>query len=176
MRIIGGQFKSKKITIPKAFNGRPTTDFAREGLFNVLQNQIEFEDVKFLDLFAGSGMISYEFVSRGSSHITSIDTSIVHCNFINKTFRELNAVKSHCYKKDALHYIRTTEENYDLIFADPPFDLEVLDQIPDLVFDNEVLNEDGMFVLEHSDKHNFSSHEHFIKEKKYGHVRFSFFE
>ena len=175
MRIIGGEFKGKRYTIPKSFKGRPTTDFAKEGLFNVLSNIIDFEKVSICDLFAGTGAISYEFISRGAERIMAIDKSIVHCNFVNKMFSELKAVKCHCYKKDSFNYISNTENSYDLIFADPPFDAPRLAELPKLIFESDILNEDGIFILEHSRDHNFMDHPNFYQQKKYGHVHFSFF-
>lgn len=169
MRIVGGKFRGIRLKIPKAFRGRPTTDFAKEGLFNVLNNLVEYEDLKILDLFSGTGSISYEFTSRGSSHIMAIDKSIVHCNYINKMFREFESEKSHCYKKDAYHFIISTEQTFDLIFADPPFDDPDLTKLPNLIFEEKILNPNGIFILEHGERIGFGQHPNFMKEKKYGH-------
>lgn len=176
MRIVGGELRGRRYSPPKSFNGRPTTDFAKEGLMNILQNHLEFDGLSFLDLFSGTGAISYEFLSRGTEDIIAIDASIVHVNYVNKMFREFDAKKARCIKKDSFQFLLKTELTFDVIFADPPFDLDRLADIPQLVFDQGVLNEDGLLILEHSKEHLFDQHPNFVKEKKYGHVRFSFFE
>lgn len=176
MRIISGDFRAKRIKVPKKFEGRPTTDFAKESLFNILNNRIDFEDVKFLDLFAGTGAISYEFVSRGCPEVRAVESSIVHTNFINATFRELKAPSARCIKKDAFLYIANSSETFDVIFADPPFDMEGVSSLPDLIFRDQLLEKEGLFILEHDKEYNFSRHPLFIESRKYGHVNFSFFE
>ncbi len=176
MRIISGNFRAKRIHVPKKFNGRPTTDFAKESLFNILNNRIDYESVNFLDLFAGTGAISYEFVSRGCLEVRAVDSSIVHTNFINAMFRELKAPYARCLKKDAFMYIANSSETFDVIFADPPYDLTDLDTLPDLIFRDQLLKKDGIFILEHDKEYNFSRHPFFLESRKYGHVNFSFFE
>ena len=176
MRIIGGSFKGKRIQPPKSFRGRPTTDFAKEGLFNTLQNLVDIDEIKVLDLFSGTGSISYEFVSRGCQDITVVDQSPVHCNFIRKSLDELDAKRAYCIRKDVFQFLMNSTEKFDLIFADPPFDLQRLADLPDLVLNNDLLEDDGIFILEHSSDNDFSSHPKLFNQKKYGHVNFSFFE
>ena len=176
MRVVGGELRGRRFSPPKSFNGRPTTDFAKEGLMNILQNKLDFEGLAFLDAFSGTGAISYEFLSRGTEDITALDSSIVHVNFVNKMFREFGATQARCIKKDSFNFFMQTDRQYDVIFADPPFDLDRLQDIPDIIFKQQILAEDGLLIVEHSKENSFTQHPNFIKEKKYGHVRFSFFE
>lgn len=177
MRIISGKFRRKSIFPPKNFKARPTTDVAKESLFNILENLVEIEDLEVLDLFSGTGGISYEFASRGCKHITSVELNYQHFSFIKKTIAELgleNEIKA--IKSNAFVFIQRIKEQYDLIFADPPYDLKNLETIPNEIFENKLLKKDGLLILEHSEQNNFSSHPNFTNHKKYGSVNFSFFE
>nr|WP_321410815.1 RsmD family RNA methyltransferase [uncultured Carboxylicivirga sp.] len=176
MRIISGFLKGRRFSPPKSFKARPTTDIARESLFNILVNRVNFEGLKVLDLFAGTGSISYEFASRGCEDITTVELNYNHYNFIRKTSQKLEIdrfIKP--LKADAFKYLQKSSEKFDLVFADPPFDLKDFETIPDLFFKQHLLKEDAIFILEHSDKKSFESHPHFKEVKKYGKVHFSFF-
>ena len=162
--------------MPRTFSARPTTDFAKESLFNILANRIDLEGASALDLFSGTGSISIELVSRGCSNVISIEKDPAHYNFICKV---MDSVKTdHCLpiKADVFKYISSCNSQFDFIFADPPYQLENLADIPDLVFGNDLLAPDGIFVLEHGSKNSFSSHPRFTDLKKYGSVHFSFFK
>ena len=176
MRIISGQNRGRKIKPPQNLPVRPTTDFAKEGLFNILANRVDFESLKVLDLFAGTGNISYEFASRGAESIKSIDTNNQCVAFIRKTADEIKFDTLHSIKTDVFKYLVNAVETFDLIFADPPYDLEEAINIPDLVFENELLNEEGILIIEHSRNFSFSDHPNFVEHRKYGNVNFSFFE
>lgn len=175
MRIISGNNKGKRINPPKTLPVRPTTDFAKEGLFNILNNKIYFDEITVLDLFSGTGSISFEFASRQAKQITAIDSNY-HCvEFIRKTAKELNYDKLRPLKSNVFKFLSGTQNTFDLIFADPPYDMEEIEKIPALIFDNHVLNEDGIFILEHSRNLSFEEHPHFSEHRKYGNVNFSFF-
>ncbi len=176
MRIISGKFKGRRISPPNNISARPTTDFAKEGLFNLLSNKIDFEGIDALDLFAGTGSISFELVSRGCENVTAVEQSERHCAFIRKTAEKLNIDNLLLIKSDVFKFIEKTRLQYDFIFADPPYDLLKLSQMPDLVFVNSLLSKQGIFVLEHSAKNNFESHPNFTHHRHYGNVNFSFFE
>lgn len=162
--------------MPHSFKARPTTDFAKENLFNVLSNYIDFEEgVRALDLFAGTGSISIELVSRGCDQVISIEKDRDHYAFICKIMRELKTDKCLPVRGDVFKYIRGGREQFDFIFADPPYELKGLETLPDLIFENNLLKEEGLFVLEHGKTNNFESHPHFIERRVYGSVNFSFF-
>lgn len=177
MRIISGKFKRKTIFPPKNFKARPTTDMAKESLFNVLQNTYEIDSLKILDLFSGTGSIAYEFASRGCDDVTAVELNFNHFNFIKETIKELKIENEmRVIKSNAIVFIRRIKEKYDLIFADPPYDLKDLDKLPDEIFDNELLNKQGLLILEHPENYSFTKHKYFTLHKKYGSVNFSFFE
>lgn len=175
MRIISGEFKRRRFDVPKNIKARPTTDFARENLFNVLENQIDFEGIAALDLFAGTGAISFELVSRGCAKVVSIEMHSIQYSFICKVMNELKTDRILPIRGDVFKYISSSREKFDFIFADPPYDLKELDQIPALVFERKLLAEDGLFVLEHSKNNDFSSMPQFREKRVYGSVNFSFF-
>ena len=176
MRIITGKYRGKQIHPPANLPVRPTTDFAKESLFNILNNLVDFEELRVLDLFAGTGSISYEFFSRGSSLVTAIDRD-PHCvAFINKTAGILNAENLEAVREDAFQFLKHPFGRYDLVFADPPYDMEGIDTLPDLVLSCCILYPDGLFILEHSRDHDFSKHPNFSQHRKYGNVNFSFFQ
>lgn len=177
MRIIGGDFKGKTITTLSSFKDRPTTDFGREALFNILNNYFYFEDINVLDLFSGTGAISFEFISRGTRNITAVDKNKRYVDFIERQakqiFKEeiLNTIKA-----DVFEFLKNHPLEYDVIFADPPYQMEEIKKLPELIFKNKYIKKDTLFILEHSKYYNFKDAEHFQKEKKYGHVHFSFFQ
>lgn len=177
MRIISGTFKGKRIWAPKKLPVRPTTDMAKEGLFNILNNHYYFDECAILDLFAGTGNISYEFASRGSKNITAIDANANCVKFIDKTADELD-FNIDSVKSDVLKYLERTKAKADIIFADPPYALSSEDfkRIVELVFDNRLLLEEGMLVVEHSSRTDLSDLKHFSNKRKYGGSVFSFFE
>ena len=176
MRIISGQFKGRRLQVPTNITARPTTDFAKEGLFNLLNNRIDFEGIDVLDLFAGTGSISIEFVSRECKSVISIEQNERHSAFIRKMCTELKITNLSLIRTDVFKFIDTCHAQFDMIFADPPYELVQLAQIPDLIFAKKLLKEDGLFVLEHSSKNNFDQHPHFVDHRNYGNVNFSFFQ
>lgn len=178
MRIIGGNFKGRKFYPPaKNWPTRPTTDFAKEGLFNILQNSFDFETLKVLDLFGGTGNHSYEFISRGCNDVTYVDRFRGCLAFVKKTAATLEIEdKINIVANDVFKYIKSCNHSYDYIFAGPPYGMPRLDDLPDLIFKHELLNPNGWFVLEHNPNHNFENHSHFVKSRNYGTTIFSFFE
>lgn len=179
MRVISGIYKRRRFDVPHTFKARPTTDFAKENLFNVLtSNYFDFEEdhVSALDLFAGTGSISIELVSRGCEQVISVEKDRDHYAFICKVMREVNTDKCLPVRGDVFKYVRDCREQFDFIFADPPYELPNLETIPDLVFFNSLLKENGLFVLEHGKKNSFETHPHFVEKRVYGSVNFSFFQ
>lgn len=176
MRIISGSYKGKRLTAPKTLPVRPTTDFAKEALFNILNNQIYFQDVRFLDLFAGTGNISFEFGSRGCEDITSVDSHYGCVKYIQQIAEELsftiNAVKS-----DAFKYTQIKHPPFDVIFADPPysFDFQSLSDLVENIFQQDLLNPEGMLIIEHTKQIDLSEVSRFQEARKYGGSVFSFF-
>lgn len=162
--------------MPRTFSARPTTDFAKESLFNILANRIDLEDATALDLFAGTGSISIELASRGCSKVVSVEKDPAHYNFICKVVESVKTDRMLPIKADVFKYITTCRTQFDFIFADPPYQLENIPEIPELVFGNDLLAPDGIFVLEHGSKNNFSNHPRFTDMKRYGSVHFSFFK
>lgn len=175
MRIITGQYKGRHFDIPRTFKARPTTDFAKENIFNVLQGYIDFEDATALDLFAGTGSISLELVSRGCKQVVSVEADRDHANFIRQCFKKLNEERDILVCGDVFRFLKSCHQKFDFIFADPPYALEDLAKIPDLVLNGELLNEDGIFVFEHGKNHDFSAHPRFLEHRSYGSVNFSLF-
>jgi len=176
MRIIGGTLKGKNILPPAGYKARPTTDFAKEGLFNTLCNEFCFEDISVLDLFGGTGSISYEFASRGCTDVICVEMNQVNANFIKKSVAALGLQKSvQVVHHNVFDFIPLCTRTFDIVFADPPYAIEGLDGIPDKVFEKGLVNEGGYLILEHPAEYNFSSHARFLKEKKYGNVHFSYF-
>lgn len=176
MRIISGKFKGRRISAPSTITARPTTDFAKEGLFNLLNNRIDFEAIEVLDLFAGTGGISIEFVSRDCKSVICVEQNERHCNFIRKICNDLKINNLSLLKTDVFKFIASCHTQFDMIFADPPYELENLAEIPQLIFRYNLLKPDGLFVLEHSAKNSFVGHPNFVDHRNYGNVNFSFFE
>lgn len=175
MRIIGGSLKGLRLNPPKNLPVRPTTDLAKEALFNILQNQIEFEGIKVLDLFSGTGNISMEFASRGAAQVISVDRSI-HCvNYLKDTSRQHKLEQIKVYKEDVFKYLQMETERYDLIFADPPYDLNKIPEISKIVFERNILKPGALLIVEHQSMQNLSNHPAFTEQRKYGHSSFSFF-
>jgi 16S rRNA (guanine(966)-N(2))-methyltransferase RsmD len=176
MRIIGGKYKGKTITPPSNFKARPTTDFAKEALFNILQNNFNIENIDVLDLFSGTGSISYEFASRGCKSLISVESNFNHAKYIEKQFELLQFTQAKVFKSDVFRFLNTCKQQFDIIFADPPYDLENIEEIYHSVFRNNLLTNTSYLIIEHSGKNDFSKFPHFYIMKKYGSVHFSFFD
>jgi 16S rRNA (guanine966-N2)-methyltransferase len=174
MRIIGGTFKGRTIRVPNNLPVRPTTDFAKEGLFNILNNRIVYPETKVLDLFSGTGHISLEFASRGASDITSVDSNIKCISFQRDMAGKLG-VSVNTIKADVFDFLKNKAAKYDLIFADPPYDLEEIPVIHQLVFEKGLLDKDGLLIIEHGPRTDLSGLPWFKQHRKYGNVNFSFF-
>jgi len=176
MRIIGGTFKSRIFRPGKNFKARPTTDFARENLFNILENRYDFENKKVLDLFSGTGSISFEFASRGCMNVTSVELDRFHHQFIGSVIETLGIKRIvKALNVDAFKFINRSSEGFDLIFADPPYELKQIAEIPNLILNSNLLNNEGLLILEHGKTNDFSSLPFFRELRKYGSVHFSFF-
>lgn len=175
MRIITGIYKGRRFDIPRTFKARPTTDFAKENLFNVLAGYMDFDDAHALDLFAGTGSISLEFLSRGCAQVVSVEADRDHYAFIKKCVEKLGSNKSVVIRGDVFRFVKSCRQQFDIIFADPPYALEKLPEIPDLIFSLGLLAEGGLFVFEHGKQNDFSRHPHFVEHRSYGSVNFSIF-
>ncbi len=176
MRIVSGIYKGRKINPPANLPVRPTTDMAKEALFNILRNNFYFDEVNVLDLFSGTGSISYEFASRGCEDITAVDINSRCVQFTGELIQKLEITGFKVIRADVFLYLKKQKQKFDIIFADPPYDLEEYHQIPEIVFKNELLNPNGWLIIEHPISVNFSRHEHFKEIRKYGKVNFSIFE
>lgn len=176
MRIISGTFRGRRLTPPKNITARPTTDFAKESLFNLLNNRMDFEGVDMLDLFAGTGGIGLEFVSRGARDVTAVEMAHTQQNFIISTCKQLGISNLRVVRGDVFRFINACYVQYDFIYADPPYALAELPTLPDLIFEHKLLKTNGLFVLEHSKTNDFSTHPHFVEQRTYGSVNFTFFE
>lgn len=177
MRIVGGSLKGKFIDPPAGFKARPTTDFAKEALFDILDNEYEFEDLKILDLFAGTGSISYEFLSRGAGHAWCVEMNPQNAAFISNQAKKLGlASRLTVVRHNVFEFLPLCTEKFDIVFADPPYALDDLDTIPDKVLQQGIIHPGGYLILEHGSEHSFSGHPMLKKEKVYGRVHFSFFE
>lgn len=178
MRIIAGKFKGRRFNPPAdKWPTRPTTDVSKEALFNILNNQIDFEATKFLDLFGGTGNHSYEFISRGCTDVTYVDKFPGCINFVRKTSKELG-IEDHIkiMQMDVFKFIESTRGQYDYIFAGPPYDLATMDTIPNLIFEKNLLLPDGLFVMEHNPHHDYSNDPRLVDVRNYGQTIFSFFK
>jgi len=176
VRIISGKYKGKILHPDKNFNARPTTDFAKESLFDILANQFDFEDIEVLDLFSGTGSISFEFASRGSKHIEAVDINYKYVSYISKIGRELKFNQLKVHRINAFQFIKICRKEFDIIFADPPYDMEGVDTLPEIVLNKKILKPGGVFVLEHSKNLLFAGNAHLIDHRNYGSVNFSFFK
>jgi 16S rRNA (guanine966-N2)-methyltransferase len=175
VRIISGNRKGKKIKAPPNLPVRPTTDFAKEALFNIIRNNFDIEDLSVLDLFAGTGSISYEFASREAIDILALDIHQDCIQFINKTATQLEFHQLKTLKTDSISFLQKSTLKWDIIFADPPYDFQQTELIPNLVSDNNLLKEFGWLIIEHSAKSSFGDHPMLFDMRKYGSVCFSFF-
>ena len=175
MRIITGIYKGRHFDIPRTFKARPTTDFAKENIFNVLMQYVDFEDAQALDLFSGTGSISLELVSRGCKQVVSVEMDRDHHRFIQECLKKLNTDKCVPIRGDVFRFLKSCRQQYDFIFADPPYALKELPQIPDIIFERQLLKEEGLFVFEHGKDYDFSDHPHFLEHRSYGSVNFTLF-
>ncbi len=177
MRIISGKYKSRRLTAPKNLPVRPTTDMAKEGLFNVINNWYYFNEIKVLDLFCGTGNISFEFASRGTEQILSVDKHNGCIYYVNKIAQELD-FDIDTVKSDVYTFLEKHTGTYDVVFADPPYDFteEQFSKIATLVFEQNLLSEKGTLIIEHSQQTDLSNAPHFTQSKRYGGCMFSFFE
>lgn len=176
MRIISGSIKGRTFTPPERNGVRPTTDMAKEGLFNILQHRVALDGITVIDLFSGTGSISYEFVSRGAEMVFSVEKDSVMIDFIQSIAKKLKLSNIKPIRSDAYRFLALTGVKADIIFADPPYGTPGITDIPELVFSKKLLNDDGMLIVEHDSHLNFTSHPHFIEERKYGKVHFSIFQ
>ncbi|MBY5960185.1 RsmD family RNA methyltransferase [Membranicola marinus] len=177
MRIISGRFKGRRFSPPaKKWPTRPTTDMAKEGLYNMLQNKINFESAVFLDLFGGTGNHCYEFISRGCTNATYVDRHGPAVGYVRSMAVEL-AIDTYLkiYRDDVFRFIKKSTETFSVIFAGPPYPLQRIPEIPDLVLAGSLLREDGLFILEHNSEHTFSHHPKCTESRNYGDTWFSFF-
>jgi len=184
MRIITGKYKGRHFDIPRSFKARPTTDFAKENIFNVLTQYIDFDGATALDLFAGTGSITLELLSRGCSSVVSVELDRDHhrfiCECVNKIEggeenRQAQNSKAKVLRADVFRFIKSCKQPFDFIFADPPYALKELPQIPDMVFEKGLLKPEGVFVFEHGKDHDIAQHPHFVEHRSYGSVNFSLF-
>lgn len=176
MRIIGGKLKGRTINPPQGYSARPTTDFAKEGLFNILNNEYEFEGLSVLDLFGGTGAISYEFASRGASDIVCVEMNPDNAAFIKSLTRLPGLGCITVVRHNVFDFLKICTKKFDIAFADPPYSIDALETIPDQVFSAGILNPGAYFILEHPGTFVFKDNPFFVKERKYGNVHFSFFE
>lgn len=174
MRIISGKYKGKNLIVPKGLPVRPTTDYAKESLFNILNNSIDFQNLKILELFAGTGNIGYEFISRGAKNITSVDLEFKCIQFIKKMNKELG-IEGRVIRSEAFRFIKSNKDKYNLIYADPPYEMDNIFLLPDLIFDKNILEENGLLIIEHKKEIDFSTSKNYSSTRKYGKVNFSFF-
>lgn len=176
MRIISGIYGRRRFDVPSTFSARPTTDFAKENLFNVLSNLTDLEGLDALDLFAGTGSISFELLSRECRNVTAVEKNNQHASFIAKVAKELKTESLHLIRGDVFRYLSSAPmQGFDFIFADPPYALKELPEIPRLVFERDLLREDGIFVMEHPKEYDFSELPYFNQRRIYGSVNFSIF-
>ncbi len=176
MRIVGGEFGGRRFNPPARIPARPTTEVAKEGLFNMLNNALDLEGIKTLDLFGGTGSISYELASRGAADLTLIERDAVTIDFIKRTAKELGIEGIlHIIKGDVFKFMKQCTDRYDLIFAGPPYALDTIDDLPLIVFERNLLLPGGTFVLEHTPRNDYQKHPRFTRMKNYGTTVFTFF-
>ena len=176
MRIIGGKYKRRVIHPPGNLPVRPTTDLAKESLFNIISNKIDLKDKVALDLFSGTGAISYEFASRGCKEVIAVEQNFKCIRFIRDTATELAMESVNPVRSEVFRFIKMTQRKFDIIFADPPYDLDNLDLISIEIIKNQLLNPDGWMVIEHPKVVDLSAQQFFVEHRRYGHVNFSFFQ
>jgi 16S rRNA (guanine(966)-N(2))-methyltransferase RsmD len=176
VRIIGGAYKGKRIAADRRLTLRPTTDFAKEGLFNILSNRYDMSSFDVLDMFSGTGSISYEFASRGCREIHAVEMEPCHAAFIRATAAKLGFRQVRVIRDDVFHFLSICKVQYDLAFADPPYDLPRIGDIPGAVLERDILKPGGILILEHPGHAVFAGHEHLLDHRNYGNVHFSFFK
>ena len=177
MRIISGKHGGRKIHLPAHMpNTRPTTDIAREGLFNILQNQLDFEGISTLDLFGGTGAISYELASRGAAQLTIVERDKQMAAFILKNITILGFINCRLVQSEVFKFLANCTEQYDFIFAGPPYALQTIDELPKIIIEKNLLLPEGIFVLEHTPRNRYEGYPGFVKQRNYGTTVFSFFE
>ena len=175
MRIITGLYKGRHFDIPRTFKARPTTDFAKENIFNVMNGYICFDGAQALDLFAGTGSISLEMLSRGCGHVTSVEGDRDHAAFIRQCVDKTGARNHALVRGDVFRFMKSCRQQFDFIFADPPYALPELPTIPRLVFEHNLLKPHGVLVFEHGKHNSFEDDPHFVEHRAYGSVNFSIF-
>ena len=173
MRIIRGKYGRRRFDVPKNITARPTTDFARENIFNVIENLIYIDGIEALDLFAGTGAISLELLSRGAARVTAVEKAMTQYAFIRRTAEQLGEQNLNLIKGDVFKFLAAPHEKFDFIFADPPYDLPRFGEIPQLVLQADILKPDGFFIIEHSRAYDFSTLPGFVDHRIYGSVNFS---
>ena len=177
MRIISGKFGGRRISPPHNMpHTRPTTDIAKEGLFNMLQNRVQMEGAKTLDLFGGTGCISYELASRGASDLTIVEKDSIMLGFIKQNIEMLKIENVQLLQMDVFQYLSTCKNQYDIIFAGPPYALNTIDQLPKIIVEQQLISPEGYFILEHTPRNNYKSYPGYSFERNYGTTIFSFFE
>jgi 16S rRNA (guanine966-N2)-methyltransferase len=176
MRIVSGSYKGRILNPPKNIKARPTTDIAKEGLFNIINNYFDFEDITVLDLFSGTGSISFEFASRGCKNIHLVEMDSNHFKYIISVIKELNFKNITPIRHDAYKFLKNCKVTFDLIFADPPYDIPGVETIPDLVFNNNLLRNNGWLIVEHSKRVDMSKLSNYAETRNYGNVHFSIFK
>jgi 16S rRNA (guanine966-N2)-methyltransferase len=175
MRVISGIFRGRRIVPPKNFKARPTTDFAKENLFNILTHSYPLDGIEVLDLFAGTGSISYEFASRGAKAVVALEMAQPHFKFIQDTCKAMEMHQVTVIRGDAFKYLKNPYQSFDIIFADPPYDHPGIEEMPDLVMSSTILDTEGLFILEHPSQYSFTAHPHYSQQRKYGGVNFTLF-
>jgi len=176
MRIVSGNFRGRRFELPKNLKARPTTDFAKENLFNILTNRLDFEELRVLDLFAGTGSIGFEFLSREAKSVTFVEQYGPHVRFIQEVAQKLKVTNFSVVNGDVYRFIASSGAKYDVIFADAPYADEKMMQLPDLILNANLLADDGLLLVEHGKTTDFSHHPCFKEIRIYGSVHFSFFE
>jgi len=175
MRIIAGKYGRRRFDVPSNITARPTTDMARENLFNVLGNFVDFDGLRALDLFAGTGAVSFELLSRGCASVTAVEKAKVQADFIRRVAQQLGDENLTLIRGDVFRFIASARGAYDFIFADPPYDMPRFAEVPSLVLESPLVSEGSVFVMEHPREHDFSSLRGFSERRVYGKVNFSLF-
>ncbi len=175
MRIISGTLKGRRIEPKEELPVRPTTDMARESLFNILNNYVDYEESTVMDLFSGTGAVAFEFVSRGAKNVTAVEINNRCVDFIRKTAEKFGIDNMRVVRADVFDMLKRAYRKFDIVFADPPYSSPDLPKLPDLVFEKDLLTGDGIFILEHPAEHSFDGHPHFWQHRHYGKVNFTFF-
>lgn len=175
MRIISGTLRGRRIEPKEELPVRPTTDMARESLFNILNNYVDYDECTVMDLFAGTGAVSLEFVSRGAKEVTAVEINPKCVELMKGCAQKFGVENMHVVRADVFDLLKRAYKKFDIVFADPPYSSPDLPKLPDLVFEKDILTDDGIFILEHPKEHNFESHPHFWQQRHYGKVNFTFF-